>query len=216
MEIKAKLFTDGSEDINSYNNLFDLYDRLWKEAWTELGVSGQSMYDDLYRFDYKIGFFLKEVPIAFHAYQLFDLKRKADQHHTYFKRLPATIVEKLGEHSIRKVATMEYMAVDPDFRKTAGSNVAEILVGFSTQFFAGMDVDGIITVTRNERRVHELCHKYGSTPLLSNFPFYNVATDIMLFSPHNYTLNPNPETQEKIDKLLADVGIFKSFNRKAS
>lgn len=205
MKLKPILFSRDNLNISQLNQLYDFYVNLWQATWKELNVNSLSMHDDFCRFENKLGLYIENQPVAFHGYGGFDLNLKAHQNHTYFKKLQAPVAQDLLNKKLFKIATTEYMCVDPLYRKISNHYLGEILGGFSAQLFRHIPCDAMITVARNDRSINKMCKMYGAYPLYENLSLNNVSVDIMVFEPKNIKDNPNPELQGIISELITQV-----------
>lgn len=202
MEIKPIIFTKSSSSLSDLNTLFNFYKDIWVSTFSDLKSSKNSIVEDFHRFDVKLGLFSENRPIAFHGYQFFDLRLNSDAEHPYFSQVDVPLVERLLSRGIKKISTLEYMCVCPEFRKTGNRRIGEILGGYSTQYFIDKDVDGVVTITRNNRGVNAMCKMYGAEPLYENLKLHNVEVDVMLFEPRSVQENPDPNVQATISQLL--------------
>lgn len=205
MNIKPVVFTDGLKNYSQFNELYKFYVEIWQNTWRELGVTSAGFRDDFYRFHTKVGLFIDNIPVAFHGYSLFDLNKESDREHSFFTKLGVPVTDQLLERGIRKVSTLEYLAVHPDYRRYSGFPLSEILIGFSAQYFKGSDRDAIVAVTRNNRKVNETAEKYGSYSIYKDLNLYNVDVDFIVFEVPKIRNNPNKDIQNIIDNLYQEL-----------
>ncbi|MCB9072905.1 MAG: hypothetical protein H6623_04720 [Bdellovibrionaceae bacterium] len=202
MTIKSKLFTKGDYTHNDLNILYDFYKKIWSGTFEELNSTKNSIVEDFHRFDVKVGFFDDNFPVAFHGYQFFDLDLISDREHAYFSQVNVPLVKALMDQGIKKISTLEYMCICPDYRKNGNKRIGEILGGFSTQYFIDKKLDGVITITRNDRGVNRMCRMYGGEIIYEALKLHNVEVDIALFRPGFIKPNPDPDVQNTILTLL--------------
>lgn len=202
MDIRAKFFTQDSEPSKEQDDLFDFFALYWNETWKELKVEAPHFEDDFYRLHSQVGFFHDSKPIAFHGYGYFDLRKKSHREHSYFKKVGVPFAEELVRRNRTKLISLEYMMVHPEYRKFSNTHMAEILMGFSTQYFVGSDFHGYIGPCRNNRKINDLGKQVGGIPLFENILLHQVEVDIYLVPLEQVQLHPNPNVQSKIDDLL--------------
>lgn len=205
MEIKSFLFTKENYSQTHMNLLYNFYKETWESTFKELGSAKGSLAEDFCRFDIKVGFFKDLMPLAFHGYQYFDLNLFSDREHPYFKQISVPLVNQLLAKGVSKIATLEYMCVKPKYRRESNNGLGELLGGFSTQYFKDSSVDGVITITRNNRGVNRMCKMYGAEALYEDLKLHNVHVDVMLFKPESIQENPRREVQSEIELLLGQV-----------
>jgi hypothetical protein len=215
MNIVPIIFSDNDWSRSEFNNLYRFYEETWAETWKELKVEKAQTRDDFLRFKTKLGLFLNGKPIAFHGYGEFDLSDNFSLNNPYFNKINVDIVGKLLKKGITKIATLEYMTVHPEYRKFSGLHLGEILGGFSTQLFRNSSYSAVLTISRNDRGINNMCKMYGAYPLYENIPMHNVTVDVMVFETPNIKNNPKSEIQKIINYLLEKVNNTEKKERVA-
>lgn len=214
MHLKPYLFTRQSKSITHINLLYDFYKRSWVDAFKELDVDSKKITNDFFRFDIKLGFFNDLEPVAFHAYQFFNLELKSDREHPYFNQFNFSLADELLKRGYKKIATLEYMVVSEKYRRMNGNDLGVVLSGFSTQFLSRQKVDVSLTIARNNRSVNKMCELFGGQLLFKELPLNNTVVDVFVFEPHEVKRHPDPQIQDQVDNLAQlaekpDLNILK-------
>lgn len=216
MTLKPYLFTKQSNSVAQLNLLYIFYKKVWTAAFAELNMGHSKIANDYFRFDLKLGVFHGFEPVAFHAYQFFNLNYISDREHSYFNQFEFPLADELFKRDIKKIATMEYLGVDENYRKINGNNLGPIVTFFATQYLIQQDIDAIVTITRNNRSVNKLCVSMGGEALFTDLPLNNTTVDIFVFRPGQVLLHTDPAIQSQVDDFLNQVGAETQKIKKAA
>ena len=204
-KLDARLFHEDTPWSEAYEILYQFHHAMWSRTWQELGISAKGASDDFRRMKSHVGFFLEGRAIAYAGYDLFDISRRSDEHHSYFKRFPEEIIPALHERGLKRLATMEYFTVDPEFRRLQGHAVGDILGAFSTQYLKSWPIDGLIALARKDRGIDKMCLSFGAAPLIDELVSYGVPTSIMVFERNQIRESDKLHVRSTVRAMLANL-----------
>lgn len=188
-------------DVEEYQSVYDFFVKSWVSTFEELNCEEVKFKKEFDRFSTIVAVFNDDKPVAFHAYSEFDLNLSSHREHSYFSQVEFPMAEALIQKGFFKVVTMEYMFVDPKFRKTAGFYLGEVLGGVSTQYLKDCNLDAVVTISRNDRGVNKMCEMYGGFPLVTELTMHKVRVDVMCFEPKSICSHPNPLIRKWIEQF---------------
>lgn len=178
---------DGRQAVDGFIKEQGLLYETWKKGWEgtfqELSSDAQVVSPDFIRQSIVAGLFLnRSEVIGLQAYSIFNLNWNAHLEHPYFKTYPPKVFEILKNEGVQQVMTMEYLYVNPDWRRSVvGISLADVICSLGLRLFAASSAQAITSVTRNERKVNEMLYRKGAKCLASDLNLHNVAVDIIGF-----------------------------------
>ncbi|MGZ3696096.1 MAG: hypothetical protein ACXWQO_18780, partial [Bdellovibrionota bacterium] len=100
--------------------------KFWKESWLEvlqqLKAETNQLDDDFLRQDFIASICTDAEVVAVHLYSIFALDTEASCAHRYLKgNYPPEFFEKLKAMGVRTVMSLEYLTVNPNWRKSQGA-----------------------------------------------------------------------------------------------
>jgi hypothetical protein len=138
--------------------------------------------EDFIRQQFVTGLFVGDKPVSFHGYGLFDLEALPHLDLHYFHPFRSKALSELQLRNVKKVMTLEYLLLDPEFRKTkVGKSLASLVVSLSLRAFQTTSADAAIGVTRNDRGVNNMVYKKGAVCLEASSHLHNVTIDVVAF-----------------------------------
>lgn len=205
-ELKAIILASPFEWSPEAEALYKLYCDIWDKTWKDLGVEKIDS-DDFCRMKVHSGFYIQGRAIAYHGYDFFDLHRACDRRHSYFKRLPPETCDLLAKQGYRRVATMENLAVHPDYRKIEGYSVSDMVGGFSAHYLKGHPwcPDAMLGLVRKDRGIDRMALEHGGVPVIDNLTSYGVPTALMAVPTKTLRESPVVHVRSTVRRLLADV-----------
>lgn len=158
----------GKNPKADHRHLYDVTFKFWMNFWTqvyaEVGSQTTPNPDDFFRQDYIPVLHIGDEILATHMYSIFDVSQTAIQHHSYFKKMyPENVFSELEAKNISKVMTMEYLCVNPKYRKTKlPFSMSHVLISLGIKTFLEItDCDSILTVLRVDNKTLDLSYQFG-------------------------------------------------------
>jgi hypothetical protein len=179
-----------------HDAVYTFWKQFWSEVYRSVGESGDLSPDDFARQD-RIAVFLHEGKVvALHAYTLFDLRFRAQRECSYFARHFADVaLRKLEQLGARRVMSMEYIAVSPEWRsKQLGVSLASVIVGLGLRLAETLGVDASISSARMDVGADKICDAFGSTTL-AKITAHQRPTALVAFLQGRWHEHGDPEVR---------------------
>lgn len=154
----------------------DLYEQVysfWKAFWVrEMSLAGGDMKfvlsDDFLRQD-AISVIRNRRSgeiIGMLFATVYHIERGADRDCKYFSLFSPEIMRSFSKKGVRSVSTMEFLAVNPEWRASrAGVSLGAVLGNLCLRRSKEIGVDVSIGVARTDNQVNKVCRQYGGLPL---------------------------------------------------
>jgi hypothetical protein len=191
----------------SHQPLYDEAYRFWKRFWTDVlsknGTSEKLNGDDFRRQDCIAVLVHQERIVALMGYTFFDLGSAADREHSYFRHFytPKAIAALEALH-VRRVMTVEYFSVDPEWRAgRLGVSLGAVMGELALRFAASQGVDAALGVVRSDNGVAYLARQLGGAMLDENIRIYETPCDLAAFLPANVRRFPSPQINRLTDQF---------------
>lgn len=146
-----------------HNRAFEFWKERWTHAFRAMGAPDPNL-DNFLRQNCVLVVARGEQVVALHAYTIFDLSLTAHRQHSYFtKHCTAKTLAQLDERSVRRVMSMEYLCVDPEWRTSkVGVQMAAVISEIGMQYAKAQNVDAILGVARAEKGIDTLAQEFGA------------------------------------------------------
>jgi len=191
----------------SHQALYDEAYRFWKRFWTEVlqknGSAEQLNGDDFRRQDCFAVLVHSGKIVALMGYTFFDLASAADREHSYFRHFytPKAIGE-LESLGIRRVMTVEFFSVDPEWRAgRLGVSLGAVMGELALRFAVSQDVDAALGVVRSDNGVAYLARQLGGVMLDQDVRIYETPCDLAAFLPARIRRFPSAQINRLTDQF---------------
>lgn len=191
------------EFVARHNQIY----RFWKETWLEVlnGLKAESggLADDFLRQDLIAAICTENGVAAVHLYSFFSLDADSSrQHHYLAGNYPQEYFDKLKSLGVRTVMSMEYLTVNPAWRKRkCDIHIGAALGGLGLKVMQYYGIDAAIAPARRDHKVHEMAYAEGGEGILTNVLNHNVPCDLIAIRRENVVPNPNPEVESLKNEL---------------
>jgi hypothetical protein len=189
-----------------YSATYQLWYQSISEGLTSEGLTEQAqalLSDDFLRQNEIHCLFNEALAIGLFAFSWMNLQFVATRKQQYFiKNYPPYLLDQICEQGHHVIMTMGHLSVHPDWRKSKiGFGVVDILMGFAVKRFLESPATLLLTFTRNNRKTHELCYRFGGKPLLKDQVSHTIASDIIAFHKDDVVPSPIEGIHEAVEKL---------------
>ncbi len=175
----------------------------WRDFWREFYSSQESpegfRTDEFYRQNMVAGLFQGDEVVAVHTYTFFDLRYTATQEHSYFSLYSELDLQRLKTLGLNQVMTMEFMAMNPAFRKSVvGISLAEVMVACGVHILRAAGLDASITIAREDYKVPEFARRVGFKTLRAGLSRHHCPCELMYLPLNDLVQNLSPEVQHYV------------------
>lgn len=150
--------------VKLYERAYHFWLQFWTQVLNDVQSNTQLNPDDFFRQDHILVLHIGHEIIAMHLYSEFNFFTPLMQEHSYFKNdFPEQYFTELEKLSIRRTLSMEYLSVNPLYRKSSSSLLtAQILISLGVKFFLEKTkADSIVALVRNDNNAFSLCSTFG-------------------------------------------------------
>jgi hypothetical protein len=168
----------------SQSSLYEKAFIYWRDFWSEFYASNHSgepfRADEFFRQDLVAALYDGDEVVAVHTYCLFDLSYRPSREHSYFALYNDLDLQNLKRLGLTEVMTMEFMAMNPKWRKSAiGISLAEILVACGVKILQSLHLDASITIARQDYKVPDFAKRVGFKTLRGGLERHNCPCELM-------------------------------------
>lgn len=191
-----------AEYLAAHATIFSLWRTIWTEVFVGLNIDPAVLEDEFGRQDLICAIMHGEEPVAVHLYTFFAADCLAARAHTYLKQYPELFFERIAEKGLRKLMSMEYMAVNPAWRKGRSPvHMGAVLVGLAAEVTKLYQQDAAIAPARRDHKVNEIAFAFGGEAVLSNVINHNVPCDLLACRRENLVPHADPRIRGMVDSL---------------
>lgn len=195
--------TGNPENPERQNQAYLYWKRFWSDFYEKAGQSGSFSGENFYRQDFVTALFAGDQVVGLHLYSLFRIDELASREHRYFKSFPEGFIDSLKEMGVRRVMSLEYLTVDPGWRKSeCGLSLAEVLIGCGTRFFRTQEIQALIAPARADgTKVAEKTYRYGFDCFQSGLQMLGCPIDIIVGFRDKIHHHPSSEVMGQVERL---------------
>ncbi len=163
-----------------HNSAFRLWQKSWRQTFAELRSEAVPRADDFTRQSVIGALFYRDEAVGLLLHTYFNLDLEATRAHSYLSTYPPSVVDKLRSEGIKEVFSMEYLTLDPNWRRNlVGVPLGEVLLGLGVKLAENSGLAAMLVVTRNEKRVNDILYGFGARCLAKDLTKHNVAVDLV-------------------------------------
>lgn len=184
----------GFQAIELHNYAFRYWRDFWNSVFAEISPGETVREEDFFRQNV-IGVFLDNGRIAaLHLYSYFNLASEAALAQDYFKlNYSRQDLDRMKSLGIRTAMSMEYLTVDPAYRKGGtGFPMASLVLGTGYELLKSSGCDAMIAPCRCDVKVDKKVAEFGAMPLRDKFIHHGVPVLNMVAPLWNLKSHPDP------------------------
>lgn len=173
----------GEPWLNHFNDLYAYWKSSWTETFRSLNSESVPQTEDFLRQNIVSGLFCGGRPIGFQTNTFFNLSFGAHCDHPYMRRYPAETVTGLRSARVRRVMSIEYLYIEPEFRRSrVSASLSAVLLALALKCFQVSSCDAVVSIPRNDRGINRIFYALGAVPLRKDMELHNVKVDLILFT----------------------------------
>jgi hypothetical protein len=204
--------------VNEHNKIYLFWLKLWRDLCRDLKVSDAQLEEDFHRQDLIAALCADSGVMAVHLYSFFSIESLAAREHRYLaSNYPPSFFEQLKIQGVNTVMSMEYMTVNPEWRKRKSDiHIGAVLASLGLSLLDYYSIDAAIAPARRDHKVHELAHTFGGESILENVQNHNIACDLISIRKDKLQAHPQSAVEStRIDLWEKRIHI-NAFNSSAS
>lgn len=191
------------EALELSNKSYELWEKIWFDTFSAKGVADKLVRDYFLR-SQKLTVITndsKEI-IGIHLYTFMNFESKASQASSFFKNIGDNIPNSLVDMGIRSGICMEYLSVNPIFRKST-SNIpfGELLIGLGCQIMKEEKLDCVFGTSREDVKVDKMAKSFGGFVLRSGIEKYGYPCSLTIISHDAKSESGYEERDELVSQL---------------
>jgi hypothetical protein len=191
--------------VERYNQVFDLWYRVWVETRHEVDTKLATPSDNFSRQSEVIGLFYEGRVIGLVCNRYVDIRQTAILSDSFFSHSiwPQAVLDRLPQLG-RTYSLASHAFVDPAFRKSSsGLPTKHIVFALSfVQTNASLS-DASLAMVRKDKNLHSIMLKSGWELLREDVSWYHIPVDLVVGFPSRKPIVIEPEVVEVIGRLRA-------------
>lgn len=187
-----------------HSKVYLFWKNLWQGVFNDLHFPTGSLNEDFVRQDIVAVLYTAEQQVvATHLYTFFSLSTNATMENRYFtQNFPDPHYQNLQKMGAKEVMTMEYMAIDPAWRKSNTQiHLGSVLVGLAMEVLKASSADAAIAPARTDRKVNEIAYSFGADAVATNVNNHNVSCDLIANFRNKVCLHSSEDVNSAIHFL---------------
>lgn len=171
-------FNPGFEGSALYDKAYDYWLKFWNQVYVDNGTTDQADGADFQRADIVALLISGDEIASMHLYSIVNLENAASSHYPYFAgEHGRSFYEALKPLSLKTAMTLEYLTVNPDWRKSKiGFSLTPVVCGLAYEIQKTLKVDVTLGRCRQDVRSHELMLERGGQILLPDIVMHKTST----------------------------------------
>lgn len=209
-KLQYYVLTGKPEYDSPFKQIHDQAYSFWAEFWQKILLANQTTDkinpDEFCRQSFVTVLANRDGLAGMHCYTMFDLSRRADREHSYFKRYyTEKSLKALEEKGAARILTMEYFAVDKQWRSgKLGLSIGAVMACLGLKISREIGADAVISAARSDNASAKIGHSLGAINLDSDVMIYNTPCDLICFYPENIKFPADLSTRRLIDLFWAN------------
>lgn len=153
--------------VELHNSVFVYWRDFWNAVFAQISPGEKVNDNDFHRQDVIAVLLDGDKIVGVHLYSYFNLLSEAALAQDYFrKNYSVQDIENMKAHDLHTVMSMEYMTVDPNYRKSAiGFATMDLIGGLAHEVLRMSGNEAVIAPCRCDFKVDRLAALYGGVPL---------------------------------------------------
>ena len=200
---------------DSKKDFFNYIYKTWYASFTEVveSAGGKLDPDDFFRCDHVGVITFQDKIVSLSTLTLFDIELQSSKDHHYFKALNESTCQALVQKRIKRLLSIEYLNVLPEFRRHQVQSQGtipwvEVMMGLNSKIMDQSDADIIIGTPRIDLKVDVLCRNVGAEILQDPITKMNYPCAVMIIPKNPERHFPNPVTEQYVTGLWKSMEVI--------
>lgn len=191
------------EITDLYKNVYECWERVWTDAFRELGKPEGFLKSDAFtRQDFVGGILVDGKCMAVCFYRWADPAMPTMAKDSYFANWGETHIQKLRSRGDRIVVCSNFTVAKEARGTTLGFSMKDLLMGTVARTFLWLGADGMTAALRRDRNVQGACGKWGAQEIAYEVPSgHGDTVELMGFFSDVIAKHPRQELSELVDRL---------------
>lgn len=168
--------------VHLHQQIYSCWELIWTKAFEELKVSKPLYSDPFTRQDYVGALFHKDKCVGMSFFRWAHATRADFAKDSYFANWSEDHLAQLSSRGPHIIVCSNY-TVHPDARGTQlGLSTKDLLLGMIVETFMNSNADAMTGATRRDRKVNDVCHRWGAKEIAEEIPSgYGDTVDLVGF-----------------------------------
>lgn len=185
-----------------YNAVYDFWEHVWSETLRAGAVPDPHWRDGFLRQDFVTALLSGSEIVAAHLYGLVNLESHAIRKDSYFEILPPAAFAYLADKDYALAMTMEYLCVNPAYRRRGGTlSLADVLLGLGMRFATERGVDCCMGTPIKATKLDHVCKLFGGVVVLDDLERYGYELNFMVVDTTQVRSHPDPATGSAVARV---------------
>jgi len=188
--------------LNEYNAVFRFWDSVWTQTFNETGAPEKHWHDHFMRQDVIVALMSGDEVIGAHLYTLYNLNTESAKHSDYFHYVSEDAIRKLRDQDVEVVMTLEYLCVNPAWRKNLQEvSVGGLLVSLGTCVGESLGADCGLGMPIGGTKVDKMGLNIGAYTIQDNIKKFGYELKLMFVPTRPRVISQDPMTRDLTDFL---------------
>lgn len=170
-----------------HNRVYTFWKSMWEKVMKDLKADASHLEEDFIRQDFIAAICSDQEVVAVHLYSFFALDSLAARDHRYLSgNYPKEFFEKVGKAGIRNVMSLEYLTVNPAWRKHSSKvHMGAALGALGLNVMCQYGIDAVIAPARRDHKIHEMAYAQGGDCIIPEVNVHGVSCDLIAIKREN-------------------------------
>lgn len=182
------------DHMQVYEQIYQCWEEVWSKTFSELKVPRSLVSDAFTRQDYVGALFYKDKCIGMSFFRWTNSSSAVFSKDSYFANWSADHLKYLCSRGNKIIVCSNY-TIHPDARGLQlGVATRDILLGMIVETFMNSDADAMTGATRLDRKVNEVCERWGAEQIATHIPsgFGDAEVNLVGFFKDKINNHPVP------------------------
>lgn len=199
----------------SFEDLNSIY-QLWNSTHSAV-TNGAVHADQFLRNDVAVGIFSGPRAVACHLYGFFNIESEAARASRYFGSISESTWDYLWQHEFKNLMSLEFLSVDPEFRKSkVGFSLGEVLISLGQRFVMSTGLDACTGVSRVDVKVERTAESLGFRTVQRGLQIYGYECSFQVSPWREVKAPSDPQVLDVVNQLWATRADIYGYTQETS
>jgi len=192
----------GADFANVHNTVFSFWKSTWTKAFLASGDPDTHWQEQFNNYDLVTAVLVGRDVVGCHLYTFHNLKSLAALHGDYLRYLPQESLNILDNSNINFVMSMEYLCIDPKWRRTtAGVALSDVVTGLGFILAEKWGCQHCVGTIIKGTKVDLIGKRFGGKVVNSSIKKYGYDLCLMVIDLADKRKHPDDDISRLIDSL---------------